>query len=123
MRQHSVVRLSRTICNRSPAVGCHSGVAYRERMTQPELPEWAAALPITSPRPTPKPATEHYQHPIRDVEVREEQVGGALIRWAFNGETGAFDSARVYNGSGWQVGHYQTVSAARDAATKANESA
>lgn len=72
------------------------------------------------PRPTPEPVTERYQHPVLDVEVREEQVGDALIRWAFDGETGAFDSATVYNSSGWQVGLYKSVGGARNAAARAN---
>lgn len=102
----------------SPVVGSNITAAYRGPMTQQDLPEWAVELPISKPRPTAKPVTQGYQPPVRDIEVRDERIGTALIRWAFDGETGAFDSARVYNSSGWQVGHYTSIETAREAATR-----
>ena len=89
-------------------------------MSQSQLPEWAADLPVKKPRPVRKPPTARYQPPVRDVEVREERVGDALIRWAFDGETGAFDGAVVFNGSGWKIGDYRTERGARAAAARVN---
>jgi hypothetical protein len=92
-------------------VAAINGSADRTVPATPNLPAWAQELPVHSHRPSP---AELYASPTRnDVEVREENVSGYLIRWAFDGPTGRFGGGTVYRGR--RVGEYKT----RDGALRA----